>query len=256
MMAQARAGLEDQWVRALETARGRDHVNTIRDSVAAYQQALADMQAVGGDTSLVTQTLVAQMRALGAGLDLDTLRALVDEIATWSAGVDNANVAVTGLAGALADMEAAAAAEAQVAAAQDALTAWQEVETAQRDALAGAVDYWDTLSGVAGSVGSDVRRYLDDLTGGSNSTLGQQERMESARAHLARQVTLAGSDDADVARAALESLTDYAEAYREAAEAALRHFADHGQTEGRYFAGGGWVNGPGGPTDDAIAAHL
>ncbi|MBB4316294.1 hypothetical protein GGD82_004219, partial [Roseospira marina] len=53
MMAQARAGLEDQWVRALETARGRDHVNTIRDSVAAYQQALADMQAVGGDTSLV-----------------------------------------------------------------------------------------------------------------------------------------------------------------------------------------------------------
>ncbi|MBB5086571.1 phage tail tape measure protein, partial [Roseospira marina] len=53
LLAQAAADLNDQWVRALETARGRDHVNTIRDSVAAYQQALADMQAVGGDTSLV-----------------------------------------------------------------------------------------------------------------------------------------------------------------------------------------------------------
>jgi hypothetical protein len=34
------------------------------------------------------------------------------------------------------------------------------------------------------------------------------------------------------------------------------HFINHGQYEGRYFAAGGWVDGPGGPTDDAVAAHL
>ncbi|MBB4268313.1 hypothetical protein, partial [Roseospira visakhapatnamensis] len=81
---------------------------------------------------------------------------------------------------------------------------------------------------VADGVGADLRRWLDGLDTGAASTLAPRARMDAAEADFARQLALTQSDDDEVARAAYESLTAHAEAWR----AAAREY--HGSTAG-YF---------------------
>ncbi|MBB4287828.1 EF-hand domain-containing protein, partial [Roseospira goensis] len=193
---------------------------TARDAIAAYHASSAPADALyaqmtaalGADTALLTRRALLEVQATVEGMDAAGLSDLIAEIEGMGHEGQAVELVLDGLNAALDGLgDAAGDTAGQVSGAADRIAAAAEQRRADQ-----ARQAWEQEAAWIAGQQRSIAQWVSGLFAGASSPLGPDARLAVASEDYLAQLALAESGD----RAALQSITQYAQQYVEAGAAA------------------------------------